>query len=489
MTRSAEVSSPILRTSGHGLAGRGDAAHAASRQSPVDLFAMMVADESGLDILAGETVEQHSGTGRTRTSVGLAKTAEGDNGLRDQSGDPSDEAVAESLALMGLLPGASMHPVLLSDGPELSQTIHGQADTDTQAKGALSAAGVEFGRPAPQAQTDNTPAFDPLTANDPTSTLSVQDGVTETATASEQAEMGGPEKPPLAARMMAQAHSGPNADGRTNGADSLGGMAPSQQPQTVGQTLQNVSGIGLPIPPAQSGVRLDADLKPAVGITARPGAGLSKSGRLADALSISLRVEGPRGHDGTTPSRLMADTPADRIQSGVMTQTGLAPIPSFSVQDGAPPMPDTVAGTNAQADLQPVVPGPLMTDHPEWEAELIDRIAANFHQDGASIEMELSPETLGALDVKIEVKDGAAEVTFATETREAARLLSQSEAKLTDLMNRAGMNLSGQNASTRDERQPTHRAMTETPVTRREAEPSARPESASAPRRGLNILA
>lgn len=488
MTRSAEVSSPILRTSGHGLAGRGDTAHAASRQSPVDLFAIMVADESGLDILATETVEP-SGTGRTRTSVGLAKTSEEDTGPRDQTGEPSDEAAAESLALMGLLPSASWHPVRLSDGPELSQTIQGQSGIEAQAKAAPAPAAVEFGRPAPQGQADNAPAFDPLNANDPISTVSVQDGVTQTATASKQAETGNPEEPPLAPPMMAQAPSGPKTDGRTISTDILGGMAPSQQPQAIGKTLQNVSGIGLPIQPTQSGVRLDADLKPAVGISTRPGAGLSKSGRLADALSISLRVEGPRGNGDTTPSRLTADTPTDRIQSGVMTQTSLAPIPSFSVQDGASPRPDAVAGTKAQADLQPVALGPLMTDHPEWEAELIDRIAANFYQDGASIEMELSPETLGALDVKIEVKEGAAEVTFATETREAARLLSQSEAKLTDLMNRAGMNLSGQNASTRDERQPTHRAITETPLTRREAEPSARPESASAPRRGLNILA
>ena len=93
---------------------------------------------------------------------------------------------------------------------------------------------------------------------------------------------------------------------------------------------------------------------------------------------------------------------------------------------------------------------PLETETPEWEMSLIERISANLKESGARIELALTPETLGKLEVQMELSDGRAEVTFVTETKEAAKLLSQAEGRLADLLARNGFSLGGQDTASRD---------------------------------------
>ena len=116
------------------------------------------------------------------------------------------------------------------------------------------------------------------------------------------------------------------------------------------------------------------------------------------------------------------------------------------------PTAATTGGT-AQVGAQPlatVAGGPIHIARPGWEAALADRIAAELSGDGQEIELDLAPETLGQLKIKLEVVDGLAQVRIVTETTEAARLFQQAEHRLSESLSRAGLSLGGQDAQSRD---------------------------------------
>ena len=94
--------------------------------------------------------------------------------------------------------------------------------------------------------------------------------------------------------------------------------------------------------------------------------------------------------------------------------------------------------------------GPIQITRPGWEVALADRIAAELSSDGKEIELDLAPETLGHLKIRLEVVDGLAQVRIVTETPEAARLFQQNEHRLSENLSRAGLSLGGQDAASRD---------------------------------------
>ena len=94
--------------------------------------------------------------------------------------------------------------------------------------------------------------------------------------------------------------------------------------------------------------------------------------------------------------------------------------------------------------------GPIQMTRPGWEVALADRIAAELSSDGKEIELDLAPETLGHLKIRLEVVDGLAQVRIVTETPEAARLFQQNEHRLSENLSRAGLSLGGQDAASRD---------------------------------------
>lgn len=93
---------------------------------------------------------------------------------------------------------------------------------------------------------------------------------------------------------------------------------------------------------------------------------------------------------------------------------------------------------------------PVALDRPGWEAAISERIAAELSDDGSQIELDLTPDNLGRLKITLEVTDGQAQVRFVTETAEAARLIQQGEARLSESLSRNGMSLGGHDAASRD---------------------------------------
>lgn len=117
------------------------------------------------------------------------------------------------------------------------------------------------------------------------------------------------------------------------------------------------------------------------------------------------------------------------------------------------PTTSTTGGSAAQVGAQPfgaTAGGPIHLARPGWEVALADRIAAELSGDGQEIELDLAPETLGHLKIKLEVVDGLAQVRIVTETTEAARLFQQAEHRLSESLSRAGLSLGGQDAQSRD---------------------------------------
>lgn len=105
--------------------------------------------------------------------------------------------------------------------------------------------------------------------------------------------------------------------------------------------------------------------------------------------------------------------------------------------------------TTADAPAQTGEPVVISTVNPDWEIDFVDSIVAQVTGADAVIEIALSPENLGQIDVRIEMREGRADVFFVTETRDAARLFAQAEGRLSDLMQRHGLDLGGQDSSQR----------------------------------------
>lgn len=144
----------------------------------------------------------------------------------------------------------------------------------------------------------------------------------------------------------------------------------------------------------------------------------------------------------------VTDTSATDLSKGVETVTQVAPAT-------APNAAATTATIAPLADAAPDTPGDapapetasVDTTDAAWVETLSAQIEANFTDTGGEIDMLLTPENLGQLRIRLEVVDGAAQVTILTETSDAARLFQQNEAKLGELLARSGLNLTDHNAT------------------------------------------
>ena len=165
------------------------------------------------------------------------------------------------------------------------------------------------------------------------------------------------------------------------------------------------------------------------------------------ALSVVVNVE--EGSEQTIARGDKGMEPVDEL--GIFIK---APIRNYSnesnylygIKAGAP----RVAAVQAQPVEQKAAQ--VRTDLPGWEQVLADRIAADLADDGQEIELSLSPEKLGPLKIKLELADGQAQVKIITATPEAAKLFTETQHRLSEHLARAGLDLGGQSAESRQPR-------------------------------------
>ena len=138
-----------------------------------------------------------------------------------------------------------------------------------------------------------------------------------------------------------------------------------------------------------------------------------------------------------------AAQPAPATSEPTLPADATVPQPA-PVAQGAAPAPQVTAAATAPMGQ------PVATDRPGWEGAIAERIAAELSGDGQQIDLELAPEHLGRLKITLEVTDGQAQVRFVTETPDAARLIQQGEARLSESLARNGLSLGGHDAASRD---------------------------------------
>ena len=128
------------------------------------------------------------------------------------------------------------------------------------------------------------------------------------------------------------------------------------------------------------------------------------------------------------------------------------------VQAAQPAQPQTVDASGQPIELteatgEPInetqtETAPIDTTQETWMEDLTNQIEASFTENGGDIDIALTPETLGGLRIRMEVRDGVAQVTIVTDTSEAAKLFNQNEQRLSEMMSKNGLTLSSQDAST-----------------------------------------
>lgn len=200
--------------------------------------------------------------------------------------------------------------------------------------------------------------------------------------------------------------------------------------------------------PPLAGSKPDPAVERQPATTTGAGEAMAASAGRADALRVTpepapkapsvtpIRSAGPELRD-VAPEPTGKTAPAD-------------PPPAFTTDPAVTTLDEATAADAAREPNGADQPA-IDVLHPEWEAELIDRVTSQITGDGAVIEIALSPDQLGGVEVRLEMSNGRAEVAFVTETADAARLFTQSESRLADLLQRQGFDLSGQTASQRQD--------------------------------------
>ena len=83
-----------------------------------------------------------------------------------------------------------------------------------------------------------------------------------------------------------------------------------------------------------------------------------------------------------------------------------------------------------------------------WTSQLDDTISVHDFGDGQTLDIQLTPETLGRLKITMEMRDGQAMISVVTDNPEAARLFNDNQSRLADVMAKAGLTLASHDAGT-----------------------------------------
>ena len=101
----------------------------------------------------------------------------------------------------------------------------------------------------------------------------------------------------------------------------------------------------------------------------------------------------------------------------------------------------TVDGGPARGVADRTILHRLNTDNAGWSETMVKRLTADLRSGVQNVRIILEPRQLGQLNVELGLRNGKASIRIATETQEAARLLSGARAQLGQMLESAGMRL------------------------------------------------
>jgi flagellar hook-length control protein FliK len=254
------------------------------------------------------------------------------------------------------------------------------------------------------------------------------------------------------------------AEGETEETDPLAalGLGPAAQVATVALPVEGEGeaavGQAVATVMAQGAMQpmMAAQVKPAVPPAPPLGEVKAESGEVTEAEGTDAPTEAReavqrREAAGLTPVAVQAvDRQAARAAVEAVADTVVETVAAPPAPTGQTPQQAVQVTAQVPAAAGFVAPAPIATDRPGWEGALADRIAAELSGDGQQMDLELAPEHLGRLRIRLEMTDGQAQVRFVTETPEAARVIQQNEHRLSESLSRAGLSLGGQETASRD---------------------------------------
>lgn len=126
--------------------------------------------------------------------------------------------------------------------------------------------------------------------------------------------------------------------------------------------------------------------------------------------------------------------PAGSGMAVALSSPAIQPVPVAGSVSGATAMP---------ASSQP----PLAMLSPEWSAELVNSVRQHAAISGETLTLTLTPERLGTLQIRLELKDGLTHVHIVTNSAEAARVMTEGQHRLGDLLARAGLEMGNHTAT------------------------------------------
>ncbi len=311
-----------------------------------------------------------------------------------------------------------------------------------------------------------------------------------------------PASMPMAERSAAQgASSGMGADQTNPGMPGPQGASPDTDPdlEIAGLDQGTVAGSALSqadipedggLPQPESGTRPWDEQAETAGAEhpsattvqdpADPTAALASAGSLIDPVSPAEYAAGDAAFWAPAGEQPASDGTTSRVLTEVSVAPATVSPAAQTTQSGS-----ATAQTHSLAQPTPA----LDLSQATWPDKLVEDVSLHPMGRGDTLTLTLTPERLGTLQVRLEMQDGQTHVHFVAETPEAARLLTDAQPRLADLMSRAGVDLGNQSATTGEGSQQNDRSgqpatLQDLPA---ESNPEAAPET-GAPQGGSAYL-
>ena len=165
-------------------------------------------------------------------------------------------------------------------------------------------------------------------------------------------------------------------------------------------------------------------------ITTRQGANPALPAGDTAPVSAKFHATEPPVQDVPLPVMPDASSPADPAG----WQINQTPLASSTITAPHPPTP---APTPAPAPQSVILPMATTA----WPETLVQTISRAPFDDGDNLTLTLTPERLGKLHIRLDLREGQTHVHIVTETPEAARILTEAQHRLGELMSRAQLEL------------------------------------------------
>lgn len=152
-----------------------------------------------------------------------------------------------------------------------------------------------------------------------------------------------------------------------------------------------------------------------------------------------------------SPEMIVSDTEADTVAS-LIADKGLPQQPAQGQPTAAPMVqvqqsPDSFTLPTGDSQRASLANTELSLEDANWPETMVENFGLEQLADGEAIEIQLTPENMGRVQLRMELRDGQASVMIVTETAEAARQFNDNQQRLSEMMAKAGIELANHDAS------------------------------------------